>query len=122
MIIAPGFTFLSPTPEYNTNHLFIVISVNTDKTKAFFVNVTTKKESSDTSCVLKVGDHEFITRDSVINYADATVSEIDKLEQAIKMNVIKPHKPTTGDLLNRVLKGAFNSEALPKGYLKYLPQ
>ena len=119
-MITAKFTFLAPTPKYhNTFHLYIIISIV--DTKALFVNVTTKKASSDTSCILRVGDHDFITRESVINYHDATITEIDKLKEAIDKEYFKPQKPITGDLLNRILKGARNSQVFRQGYLKYLP-
>ena len=119
-MITAKFTFLAPTPKYhNTFHLYIIISIV--DTKALFVNVTTKKASSDTSCILRVGDHDFITRDSVINYHDTTIAEIDKLKEAIDEEYFKPQKPITNDLLNRILKSARNSKVFRQGYLKYLP-
>ncbi len=119
-MITTGFAFLSPTPKYpNTFHLYIIISIV--DTKALLVNVTTKKASSDVSCVLQVGDHDFITRESVINYGDAKIAEIDKLKEAIDKRYFKPQKPITDDLLIRILKGARNSKAFPQGYLKYIP-
>ncbi len=119
-MITPGFAFLSPTPEYpDTFHLYIIISIV--DTKALIVNVTTKKASSDVSCVLQVGDHDFITRESVINYGDTKIPEIDNLKLAIDKEILKPQKPITDDLLSRILKGARNSKAFPQGYLKHIP-
>ncbi len=119
-MITDKFTFLAPTPKYrNTFHLYIIISIV--DTKALFVNVTTKKASSDVSCVLQVGDHDFITRESVINYGDAKITEIDNLKDAIDKRYFKPQKPITDDLLIRILKGARNSKAFPQGYLKHIP-
>lgn len=120
-MITPGFTFLSPTPEYNTKHLFIIISIIDNNKKALCVNVTTKKDR-DMSCILKAGDHEFIKHDSVVNYGDAIIPEIDKLIEAINKGLIEPNKPIDDNLLNRILKGALNSNAFPKGYLKYIPK
>ncbi len=120
-MITVKFTFLSRTPPYKTEHLYIIISILSNNTKALFVNVTTKKAISDTSCILRIGDHDFITRESVINYGDAKIAEIDKLKEAIDKRIFKPQKPVTGDLLIRILKGAGNSKAFPQGYLKHLP-
>jgi len=118
-MITTGFTFLSPTPEYpDTYHLYIIISIV--DTKALFVNVTTKRVNSDASCVLQVGDHDFITRESVINYGDARIAEIDKLKDAIEKQIIKPNKPVTDNLLNKIVKGARNSKAFLLGYLKHI--
>ncbi len=119
-MVTPGFTFLSPTPEYNTKHLFIVIAIIDDNKKALCVNVTTKKDR-DMSCILKAGDHEFIKHDSVVNYGDVIKPEIDKLIEAINKRLIEPNKPITNDLFIRILKGARNSKAFRQGHLKYLP-
>ncbi|MEE9259942.1 MAG: hypothetical protein V3U40_02375 [Candidatus Scalindua sediminis] len=119
-MITTGFAFLSPTPKYpNTFHLYIIISIV--DTKALLVNVTTKKASSDVSCVLQVGDHDFINRESVINYGEAIIAEIDNLKEALRKREIKPKNPVTEDLLIKILKGARNSKAFRQGYLKYLP-
>ncbi|MGR3174046.1 MAG: hypothetical protein ACUZ8N_05550 [Candidatus Scalindua sp.] len=120
MIITPGFTFLSPTPEYNTKHLFIVISIINDNTKALCVNVTTKKDR-DMSCILKAGDHEFIKHDSVINYGDAIIPKIDKLIEAINKGLMEPNEPIDDDLLSEIINGAKISNAFPQGFLKHLP-
>lgn len=121
MIITPGFTFLMRSPEYETKHLYIVIAVVGNNTKALCVNVTTKKDR-DMSCVLKAGDHEFVKHDSVINYGDTLAPEINNLKEAINKELIEPNKPIDDDLLNRIINGAKVSNAFPQGYLKYLPQ
>lgn len=51
MMIVAGYTFLSPTPPYDTKHLYIVIAI-IDNAEALFVNVTTKKENKDDTCIL----------------------------------------------------------------------
>ena len=119
-MITPGFTFHSPTPEYKTKHLFIVISIIDNNTKALCVNVTTKKDR-DMSCILKVGDHESIKHDSVINYGDVIKPEIDKLKQAISTGLMQADKPVSNNLLTKVINGAKVSNAFPQGLLKHLP-
>ena len=119
-MISTGFAFLSPTPEYETNHLYIVISI-INNIEVLFVNVTTKKKNSDTSCILTSEDHDFIIHDSVINYADAKIAKIENLQKAIDSQVIHPQKPVSISGLERIQKGALNSNAFPQGYLKYIP-
>jgi hypothetical protein len=85
------------------------------------VNVTTKKDR-DMSCVLKVGDHEFIKHDSVINYGDALIPETHILKEAINKGLIEVSKPVDDDVLSRIIKGATISDAFQKRYFKYLTQ
>ncbi len=120
-MITTKFTFLSRTHKSEKEHLYIIIAVIDNDTKALFVNITTEKEDYDTSCILRVGDHEFITHDSVINYGEATITEIDKLEEAISKGRLKPHRPVTDNLLIRIVNGAKTSDAFPEGLLKHLP-
>ena len=119
-MIVPGFTFLSPTPSSPVEHLYIVLSPIIDG-KVLLVNVTTPKYNSDLSCVLKESEHPFLTHDSIINYADATDTDVDKIKQAITMNVFKPHASLSEDLLQRVQKGALASTALKPRFRKYIP-
>lgn len=118
-MIAPGFTFLSPTPSYDTEHLYVVIAV-IDASEVLFVNITSKKQNSDRSCELTKGDHPFITHESVINYADAKKAQINMLESAIKNNIMKSHQPVSPELLGRILNGALESPLFPEGMKKYI--
>ena len=120
MLIPPGYTVLSRNLfNYPTEHLYIVISPVV-KRKVLLVNITSKKESSDLSCILNKGDHEFIRHESVVNYADATDADIRKVLWAIACNLFKPQKPVSPDLLIEIQKGALISEAFKPKYLKYI--
>lgn len=120
-MITAGDTYLISTPpDYQTEHLFIII-ITIDDDEALIVNITTKKENSDMSCIITTGDHDFITHDSVINYKDAIKTKIKLLKTNIENNNITPHSPVSEDLLQRILKGASNSEFLPKEFKEYIP-
>jgi hypothetical protein len=119
-MISPGFAFLSKRPSYPTEHLHIVISPIIDG-KVLLVNVTSKKFDSDDTCVLCVGDHEFIKHDSVINYADAHDPEIDKMQEAILQKIFKPQPPVSEALLRRIQAGALISPAFKPAFIKYIP-
>ncbi|MBI4949255.1 MAG: hypothetical protein HY955_03825 [Deltaproteobacteria bacterium] len=116
-MIPVGATFLTPTPSCDTEHLYIIIAIE-DK-KALFVNITTKKEKSDCSCVLNKGDHSFIKWPSVINYAEAKECDISKIERALQSKIFKAHKPVSPELLERIINGAKISQSLPSNLLKY---
>lgn len=58
----------------------IVTEVDAVAKKAICVNVTSLKGHSDTTCVVKIGDHRFIDHDWVINYSDARETPIDLVE------------------------------------------
>jgi hypothetical protein len=119
-MISPGVTFLSKRPSYPTEHLHIVISPIIDG-KVLLVNVTSKKFDSDETCVLCLGDHEFIKHDSVINYGDAIDADILLMEKAILNQTFKPQSPVSDALLKRIQEGALKSDAFPPALLKYIP-
>ena len=116
----PGFTFLSRRPSYPTKHLHIVISPVING-KALVVNVTSKKFDSDDTCVLTVGDHDFICHDSIISYADAIDADISLMEKAISCNTFEPHTPISDALLKKIQEGALKSDSFPDRLLKYIP-
>jgi hypothetical protein len=119
-MIFPGFTFLSVRPSYTIPHLHIVISPPIDG-KVLLVNVTTPKYDSDLTCVLRDGDHPFLTHDSVINYGDATASEVELLKLSVRTKLFTPKDPVSGELLKRIQAGALISPALPPKFIKYIP-
>jgi hypothetical protein len=59
-------------PRYDVPHLFLVISDPTAHNRAFIiVNLTSDVLRAGKECVLNVGDHPRITKESFIAFADA---------------------------------------------------
>ncbi len=114
-----GDTFLIPTPpDFATEHLFIVV-ISINKDEVLIVNITTKTDNSDLSCILTTKDHEFIYHDSVINYRDATKTSTKLLEANLENKKINTHQPCSKALLEKIVKGATNSEHLPDEFKQY---
>jgi len=120
MLITPGYTFLSRNVHYSTEHLYIIISPIIEE-MVLFVNITSKKENSDVSCILNKGDHEFIRHQSIVNYADATEANVNKVREAITCLLFKPQKPITPEVVTKIQKGALKSEAFKPKYIRYIP-
>lgn len=115
-----GDAFLIDTPP-NRQHLYIAIA-KTDNNKYLFVNVTTKRPNSDTSCVLQPNPAmpNFIVKESVIAYQFAR--EIDSNTLAI---LITPGSPIPKGSFNQntllqIQLGGINSKRLKKKYKKAL--
>ena len=61
-------------------HLWaIVTEIDATTNKAICVNVTTQQSYSDTTCILKPGDHPFVKHDSVINFLDSREMPVDRV-------------------------------------------
>ena len=83
MSLSAGDTFLLPRKLEWKDHLFIIL-LDADKDgNTVIVNFTSAKPHSDRTTVLQPCDHSFIIRETVVNYLDATITKILKIEQAI---------------------------------------
>ncbi|ETR69586.1 MAG: hypothetical protein OMM_09469 [Candidatus Magnetoglobus multicellularis str. Araruama] len=113
-----GETFLLSTPP-NDMHLFVVIAP-TQNGNYICVNVTTKRNNSDTSCVLQSCDHPFINHDSVINYKRAREINPATIHNLINNGNCYRRTPVSADVLYRIQQGGINSTRLKKKLKKAL--
>lgn len=111
-----GDAFLINTAP-NGEHLYIAIA-QTSENSYLFVNVTTRRESSDTACILLPGPDipRFIVRESVIAYQYAR--EIDATELAVLITVGSPipKGSCSADVLKQIQQGGLASQRLKNKY------
>ncbi len=107
-----GDSFLIQTPP-NDYHLFVAICPLKNG-NMLCVNVTTQHPHSETSCILKNGDHDFITHDSVIGYKHAR-----EINPTIKAHII-PKKSFSANILKKIQDGGLASKQLKNKYKKEL--
>ncbi len=123
-MISLGDTFHWQAGMSACSHLYIVIAEDASDGQVLVVNVTTKTNTSDLSCILSPTDHTFIIRPSIISYVDARELDKNKLETWINnINDIdfKPDIPVSQNVLDRIIKGAETTDALKRGFQeKYL--
>jgi hypothetical protein len=81
--------------------------------RVVIVNFTTLKRWSDTSCVLKVGDHPFISHDTCVAYQYAEVVATADLHDRLGRGELSLREPIDNEVLLRVLDGASLSKFLP---------
>jgi CTP:molybdopterin cytidylyltransferase MocA len=74
-----GDTFLLPKSSSDTEHLWIVITEPDANGQSVCVNITTRQSYSETTVILKAGDHPFVTHESVIFYTDARIVDLLKV-------------------------------------------
>ena len=113
-----GDTFLAPKTSYAIEHLWIVITHPDKDGKAVCVNVTTKHSYSETTVILRKGDHPFIKHDSVVNYADSQILDLKAIQTAIaaqpKNYICKAHDPCSPKMLADVQDGLLKSKLVKK--------
>ena len=92
-------------------HLFIVLldpEGNTRNTITVPCS-TLRSRSHDTTCVLNVGEHEFITGPTYVKFGLAEIECLDDIGRRIKEGRAGPKPPVGPDVLARVRQGLLKS-------------
>jgi mRNA-degrading endonuclease toxin of MazEF toxin-antitoxin module len=113
-----GDTFFIEDEDGYERHLWIIVTPPT-KDEMVVVNVTTRRQRSETLVELHKGDHPFITRDSVISYAYAKIINVEEIESAIKNGTAEKSSPASATLLSRAQAGLIDSDRTPNGVKHY---
>jgi len=105
---------IDPSATLNL-HLWIVVTEPqpTDQL-CVIVSVTTLRKHSDTTVILRSGDHPRITHDSVIRYADAQIVDARALDGVLKIGKAKAREVCPPDMLKRIQNGIGTSAFVPK--------
>jgi hypothetical protein len=111
-----GDAFLINTPP-NGQHLYIAIAP-TSETNYLFVNVTTRRNSSETSCILIPGLDvpSFITSESVVAYQYAREMDAINLASLITPGSPIPKGSCSDTVLARIQQGGLASRRLRNRY------
>jgi hypothetical protein len=111
-----GDAFLLDTPP-NSEHLYIAIAQTTE-TDYLFVNVTSRRPNSDTSCILLPGEDvpSFVARESVVAYQFAREISIEELGSLITAGSPIPKGSCSEDILQKIQQGGLDSKRLKNKY------
>jgi len=111
-----GDAFLIDTPP-NGEHLYIAIA-QTSENNYLFVNVTTRRSNSDTSCILIPASDvpSFIVSESVVAYQFAREMDAINLASLITSGSPIPKGLCSATVLERIQQGGLASKRLPKKY------
>lgn len=101
-----------------SRHLHIVMNdpcedkISGKEDMIILVNCTSIKEGCDydSTCVLKAGCHEFITKDSYITYRRAELTSAYFIENGVATGVFSTRNDVTDDLYQAILKGLLESK------------
>lgn len=119
-MLSYGDTFLMPNSPEAASHLWIVLTEPEGMTyRAVCVSITTRKPHSETTIILRPGDHPLITRASVVLYALARWFHLSEVQQLIDMEttqfICQQHASCSDALLKRVQQGLLSSKMTPNG-------
>lgn len=103
-------------PSKFDNHLWMIVSdPSVDSDSIVIVNFTTNTHDEEQNCIVKKGEHPFITDNTAIRYRDSKVVSADQLTVLLKSGNLKPNVPLSAALLKKVRAGASISDRLPEG-------
>ncbi|AFM14047.1 hypothetical protein [Turneriella parva] len=102
-------------------HLYLVISdINPDDGTVLCVNITDSANIPDKSCLLNVGDHPFIKKESAVFYWQAINPELNSITHGIKLGALTQQANLLPATLAKVQDGAKASKFLkPKFHLYF---
>lgn len=113
-----GDAFLLETS--NIPHLYVAIAP-TENDKYLFVNLTTRRESSDIACILhpsRIGMPSFVKVETVIAYWAARIIDSRQLLIDIREGSPVPYCRFPSDILLDIQMGAVNSEEIDPMYAR----
>ncbi len=108
-----GDTFVLRLPN-KIPHLWIIISDHTPNNEVVIVNVTTADLSSDSSCVITLGEHPFIKHASVVAYYYARLIALEKITEWKNKHYYESWPPVKPPLLRKIQQGAIDSDFTPQ--------
>jgi hypothetical protein len=122
MNLGDCFTMQVP-PSYSVPHLYFVISdPKLNAGTYYIVNITGDQLRAGRECVLQVGEHPWITKESFVSFGDTieiagpTVKMIDAL---IGTKVVM-QAPSSKATLAKIIAAGKISKAIPKAYKAFL--
>lgn len=102
-----GDTFQVVNPKDGLDeHLWVIISEPAKSDKVLMVNFTSHAHFKDQSCILDVGDHDFIKHKTCVNYSDPKIVTKKQLESLVQSGLLQNRKNVGMAILNRILDGA----------------
>lgn len=94
-------------------HIWVVISDPAqDPDQVLIVNFTENRAWQDKSCVVTVGDHPSIYKETCVFYAKAQLSSNLELDAAVASGQIVLDEPVSQSLLEQIRLGAAKSNRL----------
>lgn len=113
--ISAGDTFL--IPDHNgeaKRHLCIAVTgVAGSPPQVIIVPLATRRDWSDDTVELEVGDHPFINRRTIVDFRYSECRLVSKIERALARGSIKKDSPISPAILSRVRDGLTRSSFTP---------
>lgn len=102
-------------PAKYDNHLWMIVSDPSMNSDAIVImNFTTNTKDEEQSCIVRRGEHPFITDNTAIRYRDSRVASSAQLTKLQQAGLLSSREPLSAQLLEKILKGAsISADCLP---------
>ncbi len=116
-----GDTFIVPNPKNGKEHFYIVIGL-AENGDPIAVNITSTRVDRS-NCVIRPGEHPWITKDSGVNFWDIQrPMNLAALQEGVKQGVVRPQIPVSDALVRRIIEAARRSDQFPRRLAPYLSE
>ena len=109
MRIEPGLCYLPVAGPNEKKHLHIVLTYPNDDDEIIVVSLSSLREHSDTTVVLRPGDHPFVMRDTVVEYRMAVPTPARILSQRLDSGLYALYDPMPAPILRQIQEGVMAS-------------
>jgi hypothetical protein len=123
-----------PAHDPNRLHLYVLLTdpiadpLNSCKVCSLLVGISSIYPDAyhDPTCILRLGDHPFLVRDSFVFYADAMVKETDKIVRGVEQGAFIARSLMESSIVNIISNGILlsnhTSPKVKRFYNFYLSQ
>jgi hypothetical protein len=100
-----------PPNGIEIEHLWVIATGVTASGEAVMFNFTGWTMRNDHTCILNIGDHDFITKKTIIEYQRGILLTPFKWQGILdKSDQVKSHKPVSNELLKKIQTGALHPD------------
>jgi hypothetical protein len=110
-------------PDHKDAHLFVILTKACSRGQHLLANISTIHDEAklrDRTCIIKAGEHRFVTHDSFVEYRFADVKIGAQITKLVKANYYRPHDDASDELTARIFSGVRKSDFTRNFVLDYL--
>jgi hypothetical protein len=117
-----GDTFLLAAEHADIDpHLWVILSDPVkDTARVLIVSITTLRPHKDQACIIRRGEHLWVTHDSCVAYEHARIVKLEQLRGLRNAGKLVTQDPVSAKLLTRMRSSAADSERLEMQYADLL--
>lgn len=108
-----------PTHDRERGHLFVVLTGRCDAGNHLLIPVCSAYDKCDTTCLLQVGDHDFLDRESFAFYAKMRIHHGDNTNAKIEAGAIQERGYLAEPIFEGICAGVEASPFSPPIFKKY---